>query len=135
MNKILRTTCKKYDRDEWFNDLTDEMDKYNRLYRSNKGMIFRTYLYDLEHELKMGMKDYNPIFKTTKNRDKILVAFRIPGATRGHIELDENHIITDIKFYEDTCFGVGNLPSIYDRKVIDATKKFIGYRIVIGDQE
>lgn len=32
------------------------------------------------------------------------VAFRVPGATRGHIELNDNNEIDNIVFYDDTCF-------------------------------
>ena len=32
------------------------------------------------------------------------IAFRHPGSTNGHIEVDENMIIKDIVFYNDTCY-------------------------------
>ena len=53
---------------------------------------------------------------------------RYPGATRGYIELDNNNIITDIVLYSDACFDTLKQ---YDVKVIEAVKKFIGYKLEI----
>lgn len=88
---------------DYYNDFTQALDKY--IVRSDKidqdyyDFLIRTYicLNDVPKE---------PI-------DNFHVAFRVPGATRGHIECDKDLMIIDIVFYEDTCWGkVG----IYDIK-------------------
>lgn len=33
------------------------------------------------------------------------IAFRVPGATRGHIVVDKDFNIDNIVFYDDTCFN------------------------------
>ena len=61
------------------------------------------------------------------------MAIRFPGATRGHIEIDENSIIKDIVFYEDSGIAKKepNNVGIYKEEIIDAVKKFIGRKIII----
>lgn len=56
------------------------------------------------------------------------IAFRHPGATNGHIEVDENMIIKDIVFYEDTC------PNFYNGNYRRAIKeKYIGTKLSIEE--
>lgn len=45
---------------------------------------------------------------------------RVPGATRGHIELNGN-IIKDIVLYEDSF--------CYESKVLDSIKQFVGRKL------
>lgn len=54
------------------------------------------------------------------------IAFRLPGATRGHITVDKNYKILDILFYKETCFGhkVNEVNCYKEDVVIEATKKF-----------
>lgn len=54
------------------------------------------------------------------------IAFRLPGATRGHITVDKQYVIKDILFYGDTCFNTKhNGIECYKTEVVtDATKKF-----------
>jgi len=58
------------------------------------------------------------------------IAFRHPGSTNGHIEVDENMIIKDIVFYNDTCyrFYVGN----YRKALKD---KYVGTKLSIEEVE
>jgi hypothetical protein len=86
------------------NDLTREMDSY--LKHENKYM--QTYIYD--HSL------------TGKTW-----AIRYPGATRGHIEVDENNIIKDIVLYKDSY----NTDKIYKDDVRSCFEKYIGFKLVM----
>lgn len=87
--------------DDIVNDFTRELDKHL------KGGSFCNYIYT--ERIKRG-------------EDKYLVAFRYPGATRGHLELDRNNVIKDIQIYKDSR-------DIYEDTVDEAVKKFIGYRL------
>lgn len=89
---------------EYTNDLTRDMDSY--LKRPNEHM--QTYIYD--HSL------------TGKTW-----AIRYPGATRGHIEVDENNIITDIVLYKDSY----RTDKIYKEEVWSCFEKYIGMKFVM----
>ena len=56
------------------------------------------------------------------------IAFRLPGATRGHITVDKNYVIKDILFYGDTCFNTNKngIECYKPEVVIEATKEFRG---------
>lgn len=81
---------------EFRNNFTRFLDKYRTdeimsLEEPYKSMM-TTYLWynDIESDnYEDGIKD---------------IAFRLPGATRGHIEVDKDNIINKIVFYDDTCF-------------------------------
>lgn len=96
-----------FDNRDWVNDLTKEMDKY---LIGKWPERFCTYINEPDRET-----------------DKYF-AIRFPGATRGHIEVDENMIIKDIKLYDVTCFDTHIL---YDKKVLDILSKYIGMKLVI----
>lgn len=90
----------------------------------------------IDEYLEDSMKEYSWL-KTyilqpeTYGSDKLLCAIRLPGATRGHIEVDKNNIIKEIKFYEDSCFGEGkNSLSCYKKEVIKAVEKYIGQELI-----
>ena len=57
------------------------------------------------------------------------IAFRHPGATNGHIEVDENMIIRDIVFYEDTC------TQFYEGDYQSLKNKYIGTELSIVEEE
>lgn len=137
MDKILRTVAKRMDGDEYYNAITITIDEYNIYMKREKTRsvdnIWSTYLYDVKGELEDGLEYYDHLLQKKVNREKILIPFRVPGATRGHIELDKDHIVTGIKFYEDTSFG-GAIDPVYKRDVVKAVEKFIGYKIVIVDK-
>lgn len=80
---------------EYYNNFTEALDKYivrtDKIDQDYYDFLIRTYLcYDDIPE---------------KPTETFHVAFRVPGATRGHIECDKDLMITDIVFYEDTCWG------------------------------
>lgn len=56
------------------------------------------------------------------------IAFRLPGATRGHITVDKDYKILDIVFYKETCFGhkVNEVNCYKEEVVEDANKEYIG---------
>lgn len=125
----------KYTSGEYYCDFTRECDKFNFMLNNREDRPwFRTYLYEVEAELRCGLVYTDPILGREEVRDGIYIPFRVPGATRGHIKLDKDHIITEIKFYEDTSFG-GSIPECYDRKVVEATKKYIGAKIVCKNEQ
>lgn len=90
---------------EFVNDLTKEMDRH-LLY----GHKFQTYL-------------------TSKKNSKCVI-LRFPGATRGHLTLDDNNIITDIVLYETAC---DNCIRCYSHKVRESIKQFIGMELVVAE--
>ena len=89
---------------EYTNDLTREMDNYLK----HKSKYAQTYIMEVE-----------------QIRDRYYSALRYPGATRGHIEVDDNNVIIDIKLYTD-------LPTdkIYEYNVRDIFKNYIGKKLV-----
>lgn len=94
---------------DFINDLTKEMD--NHLTEDNC-KAFGTYIYD--HQIH-------------KNH----WAIRYPGATRGHILVDDNNVIQDIKLYDTATDSIKSV-GCYKDSVKDAVKKFIGYKIVFN---
>lgn len=54
------------------------------------------------------------------------IAFRLPGATRGHITVDKQYVIKDILFYGETCFDTkhNGIKCYKPDVVVQATKKF-----------
>lgn len=60
---------------------------------------------------------------------KYLVAFRFPGATRGHIAIDrETGIITDVVFYE-TAYDPKGKVACYKESVTEVRDKWIGLAV------
>lgn len=142
-NNITVLECKssKWDENEFYCEFTDVCDEYNLMspYLKDRPWL-RTYLYDVADELEKGMKYFDVVFNREVERDFIYIAFRVPGATRGSIKIDKDHIIQDILFYPDTCFGYSTtneraIDPVYKPQVVEATKKFIGMKIVIKNDE
>lgn len=101
---------------EFYNSQTKLLDKY--LHRKIRESVYadwnRTYLWLPEVE------------KAVTERQGGTIAFRVPGATRGHITVDKDLVITDIEFYESTCFGrIG----CYRHRVREAGQKLIGRKL------
>jgi hypothetical protein len=88
---------------DYTNDLTREMDKY----LEHEIGSFRTYIYD--HSLNG---------KTW--------AIRYPGATRGHIEINKDNTIVNIKLYKD-C----KTHEIYKPNVEECFRKYIGMKLIM----
>lgn len=55
------------------------------------------------------------------------IAFRHPGSTNGHIEVDKDMIIRDIVFYEDTC------PMFYEGDYQSLKDKYIGTKLSVEE--
>ena len=96
-------------------DLICSMTEYFDKYIPNRKQYswYKTYLYN----------DIGIFSDKGLNR----IAFRVPGATRGCIDLeriDKNHFkIIDIHFNEDCCFG--NI-GCYKKSILKASRQFIG---------
>lgn len=93
-------------RKDYTNDLTREMDTYLKI---KSAYSFNTYICS-------KYKDMYPI--------------RYPGATRGHIRVDENEIITEIVLYKNEDYDTSE---IYESDIEECFKKYIGMRIVIDE--
>ena len=107
MNELITT----YEYRDGVNDLTRELDKY----LIGEWLPFwHTYIYEPDRE-------------TSKH-----FGIRFPGATRGHIEVDENMIIKDIRLYNDTCFETHHL---YKKDVLEILSKYIGMKLIITPRE
>lgn len=102
--KVLQKGKRSRFSDDIVNDFTRELDKCTK--GETQG-AFSNYIY--AERIKRG-------------ENKFLVSFRYPGATMGHLELDRNNTITDIKLYQDS-------KEIYKNNVEQVMQKFIGYRL------
>ena len=75
------------------------------------------------------------------NADNIIISdngnrgipIRVPGATRGHIELDENNVIVGYKLYDNSYKQDDETEYCYKKSVIKAIKGFMGHIIYIDD--
>lgn len=85
------------------NDLTRFMDSHTKQITPG----FYNYIYDTPFDHKW--------------------AIRYPGATRGHIEVDEHSIIIDIKIYNDDY----KTNDIYESDLEEQLTQFIGRKLVI----
>lgn len=120
---------------EYRNDFTRFLDEYRtdsimKLESPYKEMM-STYLWNMDIENDFSYYD---------GKKGKCIAFRLPGATRGHIEVDENYIIKDILFYADTCFNKNkNGVECYKPEVVEAaTNKFRDTKLdihngIVGD--
>ena len=99
----------KLDSDDYINDLTKEMDKH----------------------LLPGWPDYLNTY-LWKPFEKDGTAIRFPGATRGHVEFDDDLVITDIVLYDTAS---ENCIACYKPSIHEAVKQFIGSKIVIQEEK
>lgn len=134
MKTLEMTKLNKAYSDDYVCELTKVMDE-NLIGNFPKDSIFQTYMYDPKEVVDSLKEDgmfHTPSILGEDIKDKGYIAIRFPGATRGHIAINSNLEIVEIKLYEDTCFGKGsNLHAIYKKKVSDDIQKFIGYKIVV----
>ena len=63
-------------------------------------------------------------------KEHLAHSFRVPGATRGHLEVDAEGTIIDIELYKDTCFGV---VACYEKTLKEDVKNWIGVKIKIEE--
>lgn len=71
---------------EGINELTVDCDRFS-IYKDD---YMWTYLW------KMGAVEWTD--------DVGYIAIRVPGATRGYIQINKDYVITNVKFYPDVCF-------------------------------
>lgn len=119
--------------DEWVNDLTKELDKFNiRMKRDKRDPKFwEVYMYDLKYYLDRGLKYKDQITGATIVDRYIYVPIRIPGCTIGCLCLNENHVLKAYKLYDSTCFGSGRLERNFTDGARKALDRFIGRKLVI----
>lgn len=93
----------------------------------DEGKYIGEITYDIDNFLFDHLKDFKSTSTYIMKFDKNTLIFRLPGATRGNIKIDNSNIIQSIEFYDDQCFGkIG----CYKKEVVDyITSKYIGYKI------
>ena len=97
--------------EKWIGDFTNDIDNF------------------LTDDYKKDDDSYKTYIMHTKS-DKNILAIRFPGATRGHVSIDDNGIITSVVFYDETCFDIFKL---YKKEVIEAiNSKYIGTKIIFN---
>ena len=121
--------------DDWFNDITREMDKFNIYYQRHKKDrvdFWNTYIYDIEYYMNRGLEYFDQLLQKKIVKEYILLPLRVPGCTIGHIALDKHFVIQHIKFYENECYGRERCERMYtDGLKIEDFNKYIGMRIVL----
>ena len=101
-------------------ELTEFFDKY--LIKDHAAEYYRTYLWN-------DLLDTKPdiVYPELKDKKLYLISFRVPGATRGSLEiirLNENQFrIYKIHFYNDTSFGKFKC---YDLRLKNDSKIYLG---------
>lgn len=102
------------------NNLMIDLDEYLKpeIKQSYKDLDFNMHSYLWKSEVERCLKG-----------DLTLIAFRHPGSTNGHIEVDKNMIIKDIVFYEDTC------PMFYEGDYQSLRDKYIGTKLSVKEVE
>lgn len=107
MKELVLNEIKGLIHSEYTSELTKEMD---------------TYLLHPHHCLKTYMVE----FETTDK--KVTWVIRYPGATRGCM-VEENGIITEIKFYQDSCYET---LKTYRKEMESIIDKYIGLKVVVN---
>lgn len=109
MDLITKKYFEDDDLDETYvNDLTKNMDLY---------------LVDNKKDIYDNLEWYTYIYSNHKINNSY--AIRFPGATRGHIEVSPDNIITKIVLYKN--YGTHK---IYKENVEDCFKQYIGMKLV-----
>lgn len=110
--KELITTKSKYSYDDYYNEITEIMDKYNIAYKRDlrntekrDHEFWRVYIYDPEWYMDKGLEYFDELFQKVVKKDFIYLPLRVPGITIGHIALNADFIIDHVRLYEDCCFG------------------------------
>lgn len=83
------------------------------------------YLIGLNPHYYSYLYDFGPFKKCNEHTTEEVYAYSIrsPGSTKGHIFVDENNIITELKFYEDSLH-------YFHPDVQKLEKEFIGYELI-----
>ena len=135
MKDLITTKGRFKQDDDWFNDITREMDKFNIYYQRHKKDrvdFWNTYIYDIEYYMNRGLEYFDQLLQKKIVKEYILLPLRVPGCTIGHIALDKHFVIQHIKFYENECYGRERCERMYtDGLKIEDFNKYIGMRIVL----
>lgn len=135
MKDLITTKGRFKQDDDWFNDITREMDKFNIYYQRHKKDrvdFWNTYIYDVEYYMNRGLEYFDQLLQKKIVKEYILLPLRVPGCTIGHIALDKHFVIQHIKFYENECYGRERCERMYtDGLKIEDFNKYIGMRIVL----
>lgn len=87
--------------------------------------VMNNYLVNGKKDASTYLYDYGPR-KEMDGKPGYVYSIRFPGATRGHIYLDDDNIITEIKFYYDNkCFK---------DTIEEDMQKYIGYLLIRGEE-
>lgn len=136
MNEVITVLAPKRHRlglDVWWNDITRAMDQFNN---------------DLLEELSSGtafddcfchsyIQDIKETIKNHKEENMLYFPFRTPGSTKGHIAVNKELVIQDIKFYPETSFNASlrGDKTAFKPEVEGAMKHFIGSKIILNEEE
>ena len=135
MKDLITTKGRFKQDDDWFNDITREMDKFNIYYQRHKKDrvdFWNTYIYDIEYYMNRGLEYFDQLLQKKIVKEYILLPLRVPGCTIGHIALDKHFVIQHIKFYENECYGRERCERMFtDGLKIEDFNKYIGMRIVL----
>ena len=135
MKDLITTKGRFKQDDDWFNDITKEMDKFNIYYQRHKKDrvdFWNTYIYDVEYYMNRGLEYFDQLLQKKIVKEYILLPLRVPGCTIGHIALDKHFVIQHIKFYENECYGRERCERMFiDGLKIEDFNKYIGMRIVL----
>ena len=98
------------EKDTYINEITDTLNEY------------------LKPELKRMIDYYDKSVGTylcTWPNDNNIICFRVPGATRGHIKL-ENNIIISFTFYDTS-------EECYEGNYVLSIDKFVGSKLILKE--
>ena len=94
----------------------------NKEYRCTITKEIDKYLHNLTKHYYSYLYDYGP-FKDKNGKSVYAYSLRTPGSTKGHIFVNENNTIVELKIYSDTL-------RYFKEEVKDLEKEFIGYTLI-----
>ena len=112
--------------DEYFCEITRQMDEYNEYYKTES---------DQEWQRVMRVYMCSPDCKDPTTCEWY-IAIRVPGATRGHLKVEPHNgywRVTDIKFYDETAIiGISNI-GCFKPEILTHITDWIGTIIDFGE--
>lgn len=116
MCKEIKLDFRKHEYDEFQCEITDFCEDY---------LVF-----ERKHDARSFMATY--LCAKERFAGRWLFSIRRPGATRGHIEVDDNDVIVDIVIYDDSgiAHDKPNNVGCYREELKEAIKKYIGCKII-----
>jgi hypothetical protein len=119
-NKIIEVSKRheSYGNDEFYCEITNKLDNFNKC------------IQDIDYEYRNIMRTY--IMPPEDMCGKVMIPIRVPGATRGHIEVIADNKywkVTEVKLYEDSAIiGISNI-GCYEPEVLNILSEFNGMLI------